>query len=359
MAAGHRIVIFGWAQSVHNRRWVEGLKERGYTVKLISLGGEPIAGVETVNFPYGSKLKYVLRMKQAAREARAFRPDLIHIHYAGGFGLWGLATGFAPTIVSVWGTDLAEMSEHWFTRHIVRRVLARATWITATSDYLKRQTLPLYPDAASKLTVIPFGVAVPSEVEPAPHSSPVRICFLKGHHAVYGPEILLNAMVKVVKEIPDVELSMAGQGPLTPVLKELISDLQLQNNVRLVGFIDNREIYPFIRGHHFMVMPSLAEAFGVAAIEASACGRPVIASDVGGIPEVVIDGETGILTPPGDVNKLAEAILKLASDGRLRENMGKFGHRFVTEKYEWSRSLDTMTELYERLIDHANKNTAI
>ncbi len=359
MAGGKRIAVFGWAQSVHIQRWAAGLRDRGFTVKLISLGGEPLDGIETVNFPYGPKYSYLLKMNQAVREARAFNPDLVHIHYAGGFGIWGLRISFAPTILSVWGSDLVEMSEHWLTRVIVRKMLARATWVTATSDFLKRETLKLLPRAATKLTVIPFGVTVPSSIEPAPPSPSVKLCFLKGHLAVYGPDVLLEAIVKVVTVMPDVTLSMAGQGPMTPVLTELISDLHLQEHVTLVGFIDNRDVYSFIRKHHVLVMPSRAEAFGVAAIEASACGRPVIASNVGGVPEVLIDGKTGILVPPGDVDKLANAILKLARDRQLQETMGQAGHEFVASRYDWSTCLDTMAELYEQVIRSAKTHSAV
>jgi glycosyltransferase involved in cell wall biosynthesis len=131
----------------------------------------------------------------------------------------------------------------------------------------------------------------------------------------------------------------------------MVSALGLEDTVHFVGFVQRDRIYPFLQEHHLMVMPSLTEAFGVAALEASACGRPVIASNVGGVPEVVLDGTTGILVPPKDPHKLAEAIINLAQDARAREKMGKAGYEFVKQRYSWERSLDMMGDLYERLIN--------
>jgi glycosyltransferase involved in cell wall biosynthesis len=100
-----------------------------------------------------------------------------------------------------------------------------------------------------------------------------------------------------------------------------------------------------------MVMPSLKEGFGVAALEAAACGRPVIASDVGGIPEVLVDKETGIMVPVNDVDRLAEAIIMLARDAEMRDEMGRSGYEFVKQNFTWEMSLDMMTALYRKVLD--------
>jgi glycosyltransferase involved in cell wall biosynthesis len=344
-----RIVIFGWAQSVHVRRWVEGLAQRGYQLKVISLGGEPLPGVETCLLPRRGKWSYLTQTNRAIREARAFRPDIAHAHYAAGFGLWTLRVNFAPTIVSVWGSDIIDFPSNRLSRNLIKKVLGRATHITATGELLKRTALRLNPDAAGKITVIPFGVTVPDDIAPLP-PPPVRLCFIKQHRPKYGPDILLRALAEVKKSVPDITLSMAGDGEMTASLKRLATELQLTQNVSFVGFIPNERMYSFLRRHHIMVMPSLVEGFGVASLEAAACGRPVIASNVGGVPEVVQDGRTGILVPPGDHRRLAEAIVKLSGDAQLCRQMGQAGHRFVKENYSWEKSLDMMCSLYDKLI---------
>jgi glycosyltransferase involved in cell wall biosynthesis len=99
-----------------------------------------------------------------------------------------------------------------------------------------------------------------------------------------------------------------------------------------------------------MVMPSLQESFGVAVLEASAVGLPVIAGNVGGVPEVLDNNKTGLLVPPGDPEALAAAIMKLADDAELRKRMGDAGRKLVREKYLWESCLDKMTALYDSMI---------
>ncbi|MEW6051604.1 MAG: glycosyltransferase [Candidatus Zixiibacteriota bacterium] len=359
--AGRRVVIFGWAQSVHVQRWVQGLKQRGFEIKLVSLGGKPLAGIDNKNFPYGGKWRYPLHALQAARAATAFKPDLVHVHYAGGFGLWGLVTRFHPTLVSVWGADIMESAAPPIMRGLVRRVLSHAIWVTATSHFLADICSTLAPVTKNKLSVIPFGVAIPPICSPLPAGDTIGICFLKAHRAKYGPDLLIRALAISARSVPNVSLSLAGQGEMTDDLKKLAQTCGLGEHIRFTGFIPPEKVYEFITRHHFMVMPSVSESesFGVAALEAGACGRAVIASRIGGVPEVVRDGYTGLLVSPGNVTQLAEAITRLACDHGLMDRFGRTAYEHVKQQYDWEKSLDAMAGLYERLIDETKKNPTV
>ena len=98
-----RLVIFGWADSAHVQRWAKSLQERDWAVRVVSLGPDMIDGVDTVAIPRGGRLSYLTRSRAAARAALEFKPDIVHIHYVGGFGLWGIRAGFHPLVASVWG----------------------------------------------------------------------------------------------------------------------------------------------------------------------------------------------------------------------------------------------------------------
>ena len=192
---------------------------------------------------------------------------------------------------------------------------------------------------------------MPNEVGQVPASRPFRICYLKEHKPVYGADILIKALSHVIKEIPEVYLTFAGkENDYTGHLKKLVIENNLEKHVKFAGQINHENIYPFISEHHVMVMPSRFEGFGVAAAEASACSRAVIATEVGGISEIIINGKTGILVPPGDDKTLAKAILNLANDVDLCHKMGREGYAFVRQNYQWEKSLDIMCELYERVI---------
>lgn len=315
---------------------------------MVSLGGEPLGDVDTVVLPRSGALSYLTKSGQAVKAARAFSPHLVHVHYAGGFGLWGLRAGVRPMVVSAWGSDAQAAERSTFWRMWLRHLLSRADTITATSVSLQAQCRRLVR-ADQTVELVPFGV-VPCAEQTEYRDEPVRLCVLKSLKPVYGHEVLLNALRLARGQSPHLKLSIAGDGPLRELLQQKVHELGLEDAVAFVGQLPHDQVYKFILDHDLLVMPSLAEGFGVAALEASACGRPVIASRVGGVPEVVRDGETGLLVPPNNIDALADAILKLSSDPTLSRQMGEAGRKLVESEYSWDKSLDLMCDVYDRLI---------
>ncbi|MGD8922417.1 MAG: glycosyltransferase [Candidatus Zixiibacteriota bacterium] len=354
-----RILIFGYAGSIHIIRWAKGLRERGFEIKVVSMGGDPIDGVDTTIIPRSSRASFVLRERAALQEARKFNPDIVHGHYATGYGLWASRVRFAPTVLTAWGSDILIFPANAVRRAFLKNILRHVNHITVPSRFLEKNIKRLCPQCQGKMSVIPFGVELPDHPSELPVLPPLRLAFTKAHMNIYGPDILLRAMVKVVEARPDTQLSMAGQGPMTETLRGLAKSLAIDKNVIFTGYIANSEIYSFLEQNHAVVMPSLSESFGVAALEAGACGRPVVASRVGGVPEVVVDGKTGLLVPPGDADALAEAILRLADDRKSMAAMSREGYEFVRENFTWEESLDMMAALYEWVIDEAKKNTTV
>jgi glycosyltransferase involved in cell wall biosynthesis len=200
--------------------------------------------------------------------------------------------------------------------------------------------------------VIPFGVHIPADVVPLSAEEPIRLCYIKAHAPKYGPEILVDATALLLERGCKVELSLAGDGPLTDQLQKQVAARKITQQVEFVGFIPQDKMLGFLRQHHIMVMPSVldSESFGVAVLEAAAAGRPTVASRVGGVPEVVKDGKTGLLVQHGSARVLADAIERLVRNRQLRESMGQAAYEFVRDTYSWERSLDMMCDLYDRLI---------
>ena len=343
---------------MHVQRWCAGMTHRGFQIKLISVGGRQLDSVETVVLLRRGKLSYLTNIARAKEETIAFNPNLVHAHYIAGNGLLARKTGVTPFLGSVWGADVIDLPTNIIFRHMVRKILRAATYLTATSNFLKQVTIKLEPTVANRISVIPFGVKIPDDFYVLPSFKPVKICFVKSLKPKYGADILLQALKQVTAKIPDIQLTIAGAGPMENELKALTKKLQLETNVSFVGYVENEQVYELIHNHHMMVMPSImdSESFGVAAIESGACGRPVIASRVGGVPEVIIDGKTGILVTPLDIGELAKAIVKLADNITLCNDMGKCGYQHVKENYPWEKSLDQMSELYGRLIYESQKS---
>ncbi|PKK84044.1 MAG: hypothetical protein CVT49_05300 [candidate division Zixibacteria bacterium HGW-Zixibacteria-1] len=350
----HKIVILGYSGSVHVIRWAQGLAGLGFDITVISLGGDKIDGVETIILSAGPNrnLGYILQSRRVRDIIHSIKPDLLHAHYATGFGLWGRQSKFHPFVISVWGADVIDFPRTWLKKKLLGSILHSADCITSTSHFLKQKTVQLFGDLAERIRIIPFGVEIPDVLKQVRRDECTRLVFIKAHRKKYGPDILIEAVNEAVKSGLKLHLTMAGEGEMTPLLKEQVKRLKLDDIVTFAGFIENRRMPEFLVGHDIMVMPSTmdSESFGVAVLEASAAGLPVIASRIGGVPEVLKDNATGLLVPPRDVHSLTEAIIKLAGNAEIQKSMGLAGRKFVEENYLWGACLNMMSQLYEDIM---------
>ena len=165
-----------------------------------------------------------------------------------------------------------------------------------------------------------------------------------------GYEVMLRALPSVLAEVPHIHYLIVGAGgaAYTEHLKTLSVELGVADHVHFAGFQD--PVHPYLAAMDVYVHPSLKEAFGLAVAEAMAMGKPVVASQVGGIPEVVENGVTGILAPPGDFNALAAALRTLLKDPEKRQQMGEAGRRRVLERFRLEQSVSVVEKLYRELL---------
>jgi glycosyltransferase involved in cell wall biosynthesis len=147
-----------------------------------------------------------------------------------------------------------------------------------------------------------------------------------------GFDLLVRAFASA--NIRGWKLLIAGEGPERDMLEKLIGDLGLQERVRLVGRADRATAVALFQGCELFALPSRMEPLGIVNLEAMAAGKPVVAARVGGVPEIVREGETGVLFPPGDECALAAALVGFASNRELREKFGAAG-RCVVNQFTW------------------------
>ena len=349
--AGERVVLMGWTMSPHFARWARGMATAGYDVRVVGLGDRDITDIPTTRFPYHGTTSYLRFRARAVKAAKESNPDLVHAHYASAFGYWLLRCKFAERIVSVWGSDITQFPSNTAKRAFIRRVLLQADRVTATSHYLHDLAVGFHHRIRSKIDIVPFGVEFPDEAPPMPSERPFRICTLKQHKWVYGLDILLRAVAEVRRRRLDIAVSIPGDGEQSLALRQMAVDLGLSDCVQFVGQIEHNAIYDFIGRHHAVVIPSRADAFGVAALEGSACGRPVIATNVEGLPETVRHDQTGLLVEPENDVALAKAIERLADDPDLRARYGEEGRRQVRENYGWQESIRQMDAVYQKVLN--------
>ena len=168
----------------------------------------------------------------------------------------------------------------------------------------------------------------------------------------YGIEYLIRAFKIVSDKYADlpIKLLIVGGGSLENKLKKITKELKIESKTIFTGKVTFNDVPKYQNMLSVFVALSYNESFGVAVIEASACEKPVVVSNVGGLPEVVEDGVTGIVVPPGNPEKTAEAIEKLILNENLRKKMGKKGRERVKKYFNWDDNIRQMIRIYKNLL---------
>lgn len=288
-------------------------------------------------------------------------PDIVHIHsfdYIHPFMI-GLVSCFSKSfrnlVVSTWGTDVLssfQPSATWVGNLSKRLLLYRADRITATTHFLSHATKQL-SSAGKTVQVIPFGIDCDIfSRQTKKTSNNINIGFIKHLKPKYGPEYLIKAFALVEKEHPNIELTMVGKGEMRQPLERLARRLGVVNKVHFLGYLDYETVPDVLKEIDIFVMPSTedSETFGVAAIEAQAMCIPVVASEVGGVPEALIDNITGMLVEPKNVEQLANSIARLIKNPELRIKMGIAGRKFVLENFNLHENVELFDKLYREIL---------
>ncbi len=353
-----RIALLGPANSIHLQRWAAALAARGHAVSVVSQHRvEPSllpSGADVFWLPHEGQLGYFSNALALRRHLAAWRPDLLNVHYASGYGTTGALCGFAPTLLSVWGSDVYDFPcESALKGWLLRKVLRRATAIASTSHAMAEQVRRLTPERRA-IAVTPFGVDLSRFVARASRGGPLTLGIVKSLAPKYGVDLLLRAFAGLCADAevqaaePACRLLVVGDGPQRGELVRLAAQLGVSERTEFAGAVAHTEVPHWLHRLDIYAAPSRldSESFGVAVIEAGACGLPVVVSDAGGLPEVVLNGETGLVVPRDDVPALQAALKRLVLDAGLRTRLGAAGRAHVEREYEWGHCVDLMERAY-------------
>jgi glycosyltransferase involved in cell wall biosynthesis len=306
---------------------VEGLRREGLEVAVVSPAtfrhfgiayGHGIAG-NLRRAPWKALLlpaflaSFALAARRAARDA-----DLVHAHWLPS-GFAGLAAG-RPLVVQVWGTDV-ELARR--ARWLFRPVLRRARLVLAASEALAAAARDL---GARDVRVVPSGIEIPARV--APPQEPPHVLFV-------GRLSEEKGVLELVEAARGLPLVVVGDGPL----RERVPGA--------VGFVPPREVGSYIERAAAVACPTRREGYGVAARQAMAYGRPVVATAAGGLADAVVDGETGLVVPVGDAAALRSALERLLGDAELRARLGAEARRRAGELFGLETAARATIAAYE------------
>ncbi len=347
-----RVLLVGAASSVHLLRWAQALAGRGHEVHVATqhapLAGYG-AGVVVHRLPHLGGAGYLLNRCALRRLVDRIGPDVVNAHYASGYGTLAVRPAGAPLVLNVWGSDVYEFPDATpLHRWLLRRNLRRADAVVSTSEVMARRTAQVCP-GLSPITVVPFGVNTQRFSARPVSKDALVVGTVKALAPKYGIDILLRAFAGLsAGRTEAVRLRIVGDGPQRSELEQLADDLGIKARVDFVGAVPHHQVPQELNRLDVYVALSRthSESFGVAVIEASACGLPVVVSEAGGLPEVVERDCSGFIVPMEDSRAAAERIAELLADDALRARMGAAGRERVVKRYSWDDCVDRLLEVY-------------
>lgn len=248
-------------------------------------------------------------------------------------------------------------------RILGRGVLKSVDRVMAVSAFTKDALEWIYHVPTSRIEVVFNGVEAERfarcDIALTENEDDVRrILSIKLDDPRKGLHQLLAALPLVLEKVPKAELTVAGprpSGDYGRYIQNLVDKYRISAKVVLTGEISFDNLVSLYLSSHLVVVPSAYEGFGMVVLEAGACGRPVIASDIGGLNEAVVDGETGFLVEVRDPSLFAAAMVKVLSDDPLRRQLGENAHRRVLEKFTWHRISGEIEHIYEAALTRVYK----
>ena len=293
--------------------------------------------------------------------------DIVHVHFdipPGPFaGLRYAKKKDLPLVVTYhgdweerYGNTIRRLGVIFHNKLLVDKILSNASviispsehYVTASSFLLKYKDkvvaipngidfdefdLPYSKEDCRKLLGLPFNKKI--------------LLFIGNLVPQKGTDVLLQAMTMILKELPDTLLIVAGKGNMRKKLQELSLRLGIETNVIFSGYLGDEKRF-YYKASDLFVIPSLLDCFPIVNLEAMACGIPIVASKVGGIPDAIKNGENGLLVRPGSPNDLSDAIIYLLQNERERKLMGENGKKKV-KCYSWEKIAEDTEKIYKEL----------
>ena len=296
-----------------------------------------------------------------ARLIKRLEPEIVHAHDPHGVAMAALALSMStalakPPLIAARRVDF-HLKNNSLSRWKYRQVDCFICVSEAIRSMLITDGVP-----AARAVVVNEGIDL-ERVDAAPPGNLHEELWLPRHAPIVGnvaalvphkgQRHLIDAAAIVVRQVPDARFVIAGEGELRSALERQIRDRHLEKHVMLLGF--RPDVLSLQKVFDVFVMSSVTEGLGTSLLDAMACGKPVVATAAGGIPEVVEDGLTGLLVPTRDPESMAAAIIRLLNDPDLRRQMGAAGILSVRERFSVERMVLDTLRVYQRVAMHEHR----
>lgn len=283
------------------------------------------------------------------RLARKTDADIIHAHWLIPQGIAAILANILlskPVLISVHGSDVLALNNPPAAA-LKRFAINAAHTVVANSSSSYAHLEKLVPSRT--YPIIPVGTRVSDFISHPSIHSPLRILFIGRLSEEKGTDDLIAALAILKKSGIPFAAKIAGSGPLESVLKKQAEASDLSEDIEFIGWVARRDIDALYDWADVFVGPSLREALGVVFMEAGAHGLPVVTTNIGGIPDVVVHGITGITVPPHKPGEIADAIQKLVNNPSMYRDMGKAAREHIAANFSWVSVAQRYDELYKEL----------
>ncbi|MDQ6888011.1 MAG: glycosyltransferase family 4 protein [Gemmatimonadota bacterium] len=353
---------------VLSSRLVPALRDRGHEIEVVSLQEESLPsedsyhGVPVHRYPITQavtgrdvQLWTDIRRDVAALKRR-FRPEIVHVYHANFDAIFHLTTAAAHparTICTLHGTFL---DESMTANGTLSRLFHSADWITSCSVAALEVTRRQLPMIASRSSVIlnalePLSVAA----TPLPFDPPILFGAGRLRTNEKGFDVAIAAMPELLGRFPHLKLIIAGDGWVRADLERQAAEIGVGDSIRFLGWVHPDRVTDLINEATVVLMPSrVPEGFGLVALQAAQLARPVVATRVGGLHEVVVDGETGFLVPNEDSGAMSRAIACLLANPQRAIGMGQAAKRRADQVFRWESHVSAYDDLLHRVAALAN-----
>ncbi len=339
-ARGHEIHFISYAQPIR----LSGFSENIHYHE-----------VEVANYPLFAYPPYTLALAaRMADVAERYHLDLLHVHYAIPHSVSALlakqmmaARRRLPFVTTLHGTDITLVGQEPAYFEITRFSIESSDAVTSVSEYLSRRTVEVFGVEKPVRTIPNFVNCHLYRPAPEPHGGCPRLVHISNFRPVKRPVDCVRVLHRVLRDM-DAELWMAGDGPERGPCEKLACELGIMNRVRFLGKQDHIE--QLLPQTDVLLLPSDHEAFGLAALEAMACGVPPVASRVGGVPELITHGEDGFLEEVGDVESQAARVVELLSNPARRRAMAEAARHTALTRYATERIIPEYEDCCRRAI---------
>jgi glycosyltransferase involved in cell wall biosynthesis len=364
-----RICYLAAADSIHSSRWIRFFRDRGHEVHWISLvpradAARDIDPIVEITSPGFKPLRMARAVHAARRLLRSLRPDVLHAHYAGVYGVVAALSGFHPLVLTPWGSDVLIAGRSPLVRPFVRLALRRADLITVDAQHMADSVVG-FGVPRDRIRLVYFGTDT-EMFRPEARSDEVRrqigapiVVSLRSFEPVYDVATLIRCVAAVVRAVPGVRFLLIGRGTQEAALKDLSNSLGVSDHVVFLGHVHASQLPRYLASSDVYVSTALSDA-GLAAstAEAMACGLPVIVTDSGENRRWVRDSESGYVVPTKSPEVLTERIIDLLRHPDVRERWGEANRQVIVEHNNYAREMTRMEEIYRVLAAGHQHSTA-